>query len=85
METGCTPTEGGGPRAAQAGRVGRGVGEAAPVPVRVAMIATLAEQITAAAAAGDVEAARVAHEALGKLLPGLGQGAAVIDFASVRA
>ena len=37
------------------------------------MIAALAVQMTAAAAAGDVDAARVAYEAIGRLLAGLGQ------------
>lgn len=68
METGCAPMEGGGPSAAQPGQPGRAVGDRAPVPVRVAMIAALADQVTAAAAAGDVEAARVAHDAIGRLL-----------------
>ncbi|WP_437684031.1 hypothetical protein [Sorangium sp. So ce131] len=46
-------------------------GPAAPSPplsVRAVLVAQLGEGLSAAAAAGDVEAVRVAHEAIGRLL-----------------
>ncbi|XXT44779.1 hypothetical protein WMF13_16590 [Sorangium sp. So ce513] len=56
--------------AAGGGGVGAGVG-AAPSPApsaRAALVAQLGEGLGAAAAAGDIEAVRVAHEAIGRLL-----------------
>ena len=42
------------------------MGEGGPLPRRVALLATLAEQMTGAAAAGDMEAARLAYEMIGR-------------------
>ena len=47
---------------AQPGRRGEGVGEGGPLPPRVSLLAALAEQMTGAAAAGDMEAARLTYE-----------------------
>jgi hypothetical protein len=46
---------------------------------RTVMLEQLSRGMTAALAAGDLEAARVAHEAIGKLLGSPG-GAAVVDL-----
>lgn len=51
---------------------------------REALLAALAEVIPAAMAAGDTEAARVAHEALGRLLPGAGRLAGVVEIEARR-
>ncbi len=57
---------------------------------RADMLGRLAEEMRRAAAAGDVEAARVAHEAMGRLLAlmaasgPVGGGAAVLDLATER-
>jgi len=53
---------------AQPGRRGEGVGEGGPLPRRVALLAALAEQMTGAAAAGDMAAARLAFEMIGRWL-----------------
>jgi len=60
------PGETVGPRMAQPGRQGEGVGEGAPLPPRVALLAALPEQMTSAAAAGDLEAGRLAYEMIGR-------------------
>jgi len=53
---------------------------------RAALVRTLTEGISAATASGDLAAARVAHEALGKLLDEPERGnAEVIDIRSQRA
>lgn len=56
-----------------------------PASPRAALLAHLAEDLRAAVLAGDVEAARVAHEAIGRLLGGevAGEGS-VIDLAAER-
>jgi hypothetical protein len=59
------------------------------LPTRVAwerLVAVLAETIAIALATRDLHAARVAHEALGRLLAEPGVGApSVVDLASERA
>ena len=61
---------------AQPGRRGEGVGEVGPLAPRVALLATLAEQMTGAAAVGDLEAARLVYEMIGRALSALaGDGA----------
>lgn len=57
-----------------------------PGTPRDRFVASLAETIREASAAGDLEAARVAHDALGKLLraPGPGGAAPVVDLATER-
>ncbi|XXX81388.1 contractile injection system protein, VgrG/Pvc8 family [Sorangium sp. So ce134] len=66
---------------------------AAPSPAlspRAVLVAQLGEGLGAAAAAGDVEAVRVAHEAIGRLLGAPSQGAAasvqapVVDLTAER-
>jgi hypothetical protein len=53
---------------------------------RAGLVAALTETITTAAAAGDLHAARVAHEALGRLLAEPEPGASeVADLATERA
>ncbi len=53
---------------------------------RVAIVASLAQAMVAALDAGDAEAARVAHDAIGRLLRGRqGDGAEVVDLATWRA
>ncbi|MGK3964045.1 hypothetical protein WMF38_07680 [Sorangium sp. So ce118] len=78
--------------AAGDGGVGAGV-RAAPSPAqspRAVLVAQLGEGLGAAAAAGDVEAVRVAHEAIGRLLGPPSQNAApgtqapVLDLATKR-
>jgi integrase len=52
---------------------------------RAALLQSLLDAARAAVAAGDLEAARIAHEAVGKLLgEGEGKGAPVVDLADVR-
>jgi hypothetical protein len=48
------------------------------------MLAHLSADMTAALTVGDVEAARAAHEAIGKLLGASGLAAAVVDLAAER-
>jgi hypothetical protein len=48
------------------------------------MLAHLSADMGAALAAGDTEAARVAHEAIGRLLGLPGPGAEVVDLAVER-
>jgi hypothetical protein len=60
---------------------------AAPPSPRAALLAHLSADMGAALAAGDLEAARIAHEAIGKLMAlGLApvDGAPVIDLATER-
>ena len=54
---------------------------------RAVLLAALAAALPAALAVGDVEAARVAHEAIGRLLGSAGAARAgdVVDPAAVRA
>ncbi|WP_234024013.1 hypothetical protein [Sorangium cellulosum] len=68
-------------------------GEAPSSPAlwaRAALVAQLGEGLGAAAAAGDVEAVRVAHEAIGRLLGAPSQGVAasvqapVVDLTAER-
>ena len=58
-----------------------GGGGASP---RAVMLGHLSADMDAAIAAGDVEAARVAHEAIGRLLGSGGTGAHVVDLAAER-
>lgn len=52
---------------------------------RAALVASLAEGLAAAFAAGDVEAARVAHEAIGRLLAmPQDHGGTLVDLATER-
>ena len=44
----------------------RGWEKGGPLPRRVALLATLAEQMTGPAATGDMEAARLAYEMIGR-------------------
>jgi hypothetical protein len=59
---------------------------AAPVPVspRAAMLAHLTADMGAALAVGDVEAARAAHEVIGRLLGAPGVPATIVDLAAER-
>jgi dihydrodipicolinate synthase/N-acetylneuraminate lyase len=52
----------------------------------VALVEQLAAEMSRATAAGDLEAARVAHEMIGRLLALLasGGGAAIVDLATER-
>jgi len=60
--------------------------EGADLSPRARLVATLAETISTATTAGDLHAARVAHEALGRLLAEAEPGAPeVADLASERA
>ncbi len=53
---------------------------------RARIVASLAQAMVAALDAGDAEAARVAHDAIGRLLRGRqGDGAEVVDLATWRA
>ncbi|MEI8258144.1 MAG: hypothetical protein WCJ30_20900 [Deltaproteobacteria bacterium] len=62
----------------------RALDDATPADPRAALVAALAAAIRDGAAAGDLTLARVAHDALGRLL-GTGAGAgAVVDLASRR-
>ena len=70
-------TNGAGPKAGSAEAPSGG--GASP---RAIMLAHLSADMGAAIAAGDLEAARVAHEAIGRLLGAGGMGAPVVDFAS---
>jgi hypothetical protein len=58
--------------------------EGAPPNPRAVLLAALLKSAGDLAAAGDVEGARVAHEAAGKLLGPAVEGAAVVDLASER-
>ena len=58
-------------------------GSVPPSP-RATLLAALSAGMTAALAVGDVEAARAAHEAIGKLLGAPGAPAAVVDLAAER-
>jgi hypothetical protein len=61
-------------------------GGPAPKTPRERLVAVLTETIAAALPAGDLHAARVAHEALGRLLAERDPGASsVTDLASERA
>jgi hypothetical protein len=51
---------------------------------RATMLAHLSADMSALLAAGDVEAARAAHEAIGKLLGAHGLPAVVVDLAAER-
>jgi len=52
---------------------------------RVRIIASIAQAMVAALEAGDAEAARVAHDAIGRMLGGpQGDGAEVVDLATWR-
>jgi hypothetical protein len=55
-----------------------------PVSPRAAILAALSAALPACLAVGDVEAARVAHEAIGRLLGSTGTPAAVVDLAAER-
>jgi hypothetical protein len=56
-----------------------------PADPRSALLGQLAEGMREALAAGDVEAARIAHEAIGRLLGATGADAGgVIDLAAER-
>ncbi|WP_437961337.1 hypothetical protein WME76_17980 [Sorangium sp. So ce119] len=56
-----------------------------PEDPRTVLLGQLAEGMRAALAAGDVEAARIAHETIGRLLGAPGaDAAAVIDLAAKR-
>ncbi|NUQ72077.1 MAG: hypothetical protein HUU21_00660 [Polyangiaceae bacterium] len=53
---------------------------------RTALLVHLAEDLKAAIEAGDLEAARVAHEAIGRLLGSTAaKNATVVDLATARA
>jgi len=52
---------------------------------RAQLLESLAASVLAATAAGDLHAARVAHEALGRLLAQEPGGPAVTDLAAERA
>ncbi|CAN96463.1 hypothetical protein predicted by Glimmer/Critica [Sorangium cellulosum So ce56] len=57
-----------------------------PADPRTVLLGQLAEGMRAALAAGDVEAARIAHETIGRLLGAPGADAAgVVDLAAERA
>jgi hypothetical protein len=57
-----------------------------PASHRAALLAHLAEDLKAAVLAGDVEAARVAHGAIGRLLGGEAAGeGGVVDLTAERA
>jgi len=51
---------------------------------RAALLAALTNAVRDAAAAGDLAAARVAHEALGRLLTEPGSASAVVDLNAER-
>jgi hypothetical protein len=51
---------------------------------RATLVAQLFEGVRTALEAGDLEAARVAHEAIGRLLGTEGNAAPVVDLARVR-
>jgi len=55
-----------------------------PLDVRAKLVAALTETISAATAAGDLHAARVAHEALGRLLAPPSDSDAVVALAASR-
>ena len=55
-----------------------------PASSRAVMLAHLSADMGAALAAGDMEAARVAHDAIGRLLGAPGAPAAVVDLAAER-
>jgi hypothetical protein len=62
-----------------------GVSPAKPASPRDALLAALSAGMTSALASGDAEAARVAHDAIGKLLGAPGAVSAVIyDLAVER-
>lgn len=62
----------------------RPVAQASP-DVRASLLCALADGMSATLAAGDVEAARIAHETIGRLLGAPGTGAAgIIDLAAER-
>ncbi|WP_159397658.1 tyrosine-type recombinase/integrase [Sorangium cellulosum] len=93
LERGCDDSEGArddsiGGSGAGGERVGEGVG-ARGASVRAMLLVQLGEGLAAAIVAGDVESARVAHEAIGRLLggptPPQGEVAAdVLDLARER-
>ena len=58
-----------------------------PVSPRAAAIAELSARMAALVAAGDIEAARVLNEAIGRLLGGgeQGEGSPVVDLGAERA
>ena len=47
-------------------------------------VAVLVEQLRALAEAGDLEAARVVHDAIGRLLGATGNAASVVDLSAAR-
>jgi hypothetical protein len=55
-----------------------------PASPRAVMLAALSAGMTAALSAGDLEAARVAHDAIGRLLGSTAPPAAVVDLAVER-
>ncbi|XXY45009.1 hypothetical protein WME91_33915 [Sorangium sp. So ce269] len=68
MTTDRSPSGGVGPTWAQSASLG--IGELAPTdpPPRAAVVASLASALSRAVASGDHVAARVVHEAIGRLL-----------------
>ena len=57
-----------------------------PASLRATLLASLAEGMRAALAAGDMEAARIAHETVGRLLSAHGADPRdVVDLAAERA
>lgn len=57
----------------------------APATPRARIVTTLNLELGAAIDAGDIEAARAAHEALGRLLGAPGKPAKVVDLAAEKA
>lgn len=57
---------------------------AKPPTQRAAFVASLAEHVKTLALAGDVEAARIASDAIGRLLGSSATEARVLDLAMVR-
>lgn len=56
-----------------------------PRAARHSLLLALADAMKAALAAGDVETARIAHDAIGRLLPAPGSdGGSVVDLATER-
>ena len=58
--------------------------EPSPLSPRAELVQSLTNAISAAVAAGDLQVARVAHEALGRLIAD-GNSAVVVDLATERA
>ena len=57
---------------------------AKPMTPRAALLAVLADYVKLLALAGDIEAARVASDAIGRLLGSNETSASVVDFAGAR-